>query len=208
MTKKHGYLCFSQSGEDAILNSNCSKSGFYIDVGANHPFRFSNTCLLHKRGWTGINIDPNPGTKQLFDKYRPSDINLEIAIGKSKKPLPYYIFEESCLNTFCSKIAKSLCKKKVSGLLGVQVIKQVASSEICKKYLQADQKIGLLNIDAEGKDAEILESHDWHSFPPDYVIVERFHGNLRGRTGALQLLRRQGYAQIAQTCFSVIFRKA
>ncbi len=35
------------------------KQGFYVDIGAHHPFRFSNTCYFHRRGWTGLNVDPN-----------------------------------------------------------------------------------------------------------------------------------------------------
>ena len=31
--------------------------GFYVDVGCFHPKKHSNTYLLYKRGWSGINID-------------------------------------------------------------------------------------------------------------------------------------------------------
>lgn len=32
--KKFEVMCFSQTGEDGILNSICPSQGFYIDVGA------------------------------------------------------------------------------------------------------------------------------------------------------------------------------
>ena len=43
---------FSQEGEDIILNNilNDKKSGFYIDIGAHHPVRFSNTYLFYLKG--------------------------------------------------------------------------------------------------------------------------------------------------------------
>jgi hypothetical protein len=62
--------CYSQEGEDLIasrLFPNQS-TGFYVDIGAHHPTRFSNTYLLYTKGWRGINIDPLPGSKELFDK--------------------------------------------------------------------------------------------------------------------------------------------
>ena len=53
-------LSFSQEGEDLILNRFLGKKekGFYVDIGAHDPKRFSNTNIFYERGWTGINIDP------------------------------------------------------------------------------------------------------------------------------------------------------
>ena len=50
------------------------KTGFYVDIGCHHPFRFSNSYLFYKLGWRGICVDPLPGTKALFNKWRPEDI--------------------------------------------------------------------------------------------------------------------------------------
>ena len=51
---------YSQFGEDKILFELIPKnfkSGFYVDVGCFHHKKYSNTYLLHKRGWVGVNID-------------------------------------------------------------------------------------------------------------------------------------------------------
>src|SRR3989344_9673220 len=52
---------YSQRGEDIVIDHllKHKKIGFYIDVGANDPIRFSNTNRFYKRGWTGINIEPD-----------------------------------------------------------------------------------------------------------------------------------------------------
>jgi hypothetical protein len=42
-------------------------AGFYVDVGAHHPRRYSNTNYFYKRGWKGINIEPNPDALRIFD---------------------------------------------------------------------------------------------------------------------------------------------
>ncbi|WP_211321611.1 hypothetical protein [Pedobacter cryoconitis] len=52
---------YSQEGEDMIYRS-CFENrkhykGFYIDVGAHHPYRFSNTVHFYQNGWRGINIE-------------------------------------------------------------------------------------------------------------------------------------------------------
>ena len=73
-------------------------TGFYVDIGAHHPKRFSNTYIFYQRGWRGINIDAKPGTKEVFNKLRPRDINLEVPISE--------------LVAFCSPVPDSLIDNK------------------------------------------------------------------------------------------------
>ena len=78
---------YSIEGEDRIVRAllwQKHDKGFYVDVGAHHPFRFSNTYLFYTQGWSGINIDATPGSMKAFNKYRPRDINLEVGIGGRK----------------------------------------------------------------------------------------------------------------------------
>ena len=56
------FLCisYSQFGEDTLIaeflsgNNLVNRPKFYVDIGAYHPARFSNTKLLHLMGWSGI----------------------------------------------------------------------------------------------------------------------------------------------------------
>ena len=69
---------FSQSNEEKILLDlfKDKKYGFYLDAGCHHPYRFSNTAALYKKGWKGINIDVNHKSLKLFNLFRRRDINL------------------------------------------------------------------------------------------------------------------------------------
>ena len=93
---------YSQEGEDILLKRifNNKKNGFYVDVGAHHPKRFSNTNIFYQMGWRGINIDPMPSSMDLFKRYRPRDINLEFGVAKKKGIMKYYIFNDPALNSF------------------------------------------------------------------------------------------------------------
>ena len=105
--KMEPVICYSQNGEDLIINRflNNKKKGFFVDVGAHHPIRFSNTFLFYKKGWSGINIDAMPGSMKYFNKYRPRDINIEMGVGIKKNRSIFYQFNEPALNTFDSKEA-------------------------------------------------------------------------------------------------------
>ncbi|MEA5463494.1 FkbM family methyltransferase [Leptothoe sp. PORK10 BA2] len=104
---KYHNLSFSQEGEDRVLHRifEGKKKGFYIDVGAYHPQRFSNTYLFYLSGWKGINIDASPENIKRFTNLRPRDINLSIAISDTCQELTFYTYKESALNTFSYELA-------------------------------------------------------------------------------------------------------
>src|SRR5690606_27350082 len=85
--QEHGRVAYSQEGEDLLiykllrLEEQRQHDGYYVDVGAHDPFRYSNTAIFYRLGWTGINVDPRPGMATIFGKARPRDTNLEIAVS-------------------------------------------------------------------------------------------------------------------------------
>lgn len=178
LTKENSYDHFmisnSQEGEDLIINNllNWKKNGFYIDVGAHHPYRFSNTSFFYKRGWSGINIDPMPDSMKQFNLLRPNDINLEVGISRKQGELDYYVFSESALNTFSMEIAQEVLRDKRQKLITKKKIKTMPLSDILEKYVPKGVKIDLLDIDVEGMDDEVLMSNNWEKFRPKLVIIE------------------------------------
>ena len=99
-----------QEGEDVLLARffDYKKEGFYVDVGAHHPKRFSNTFFLYKLGWRGINIEPNHDVKKIFDEIRSGDINVEMAIANNESEKTFYMFQETALNTFSQSLAEQM----------------------------------------------------------------------------------------------------
>ena len=69
---------YSMFGEDLIVKDffKKKKKGFYVDVGCYHPLEGSNTYLLYKRGWNGINLDINTLSIELFNVARKEDLNV------------------------------------------------------------------------------------------------------------------------------------
>ena len=165
---------YSQEGEDLVLRRlfEGRENGFYVDVGAHHPYRFSNTALFSENGWRGINIDPNPGTAILFDRYRPRDVNLELGINNTSEPLDFYIFKEPALNTFDSKTAAEHISSGKWELLHKKSVQQKTLSEVLDRHLPEGQKIDFLSIDVEGLGYEVLTSNDWNKYLPDVIVIE------------------------------------
>ncbi|MCK4664231.1 MAG: FkbM family methyltransferase [Bacteroidales bacterium] len=163
---------YSVNGEDLLLYSYLKdiKKGFYVDIGAHHPFRFSNTFLFYQLGWSGINIDALPGSMTLFNKFRNRDINLEIGISSKKEILTYYQFEENAYNTFSKEFANKYIKNNIK-LVEKHSITTYPLKDILDKYLNTFE-ITFLCIDVEGLDLAILQSNNWDKYKPKYIFVE------------------------------------
>ena len=98
---------YSQEGEELIVRRffGGRGRGFYVDVGAHEPRRYSNTHFLHQEGWRGIDIEPNPECAARFAKERPRDVCVNVGIGPGDEPLTYFMFAAWELNTFDPHVA-------------------------------------------------------------------------------------------------------
>jgi len=170
---------YAQEGEDIILKRIFSgqQMGFYIDVGAHHPMRFSNTYSFYKSGWRGINIEPNPESFNLFTKYRPRDINLNYGVAKNKGNLEYYMCDEPALNTFDTEVLNSRKLNTQYKHIKTIQIEVMPLSNVLKERIHEGTRIDFLSIDVEGFDLEVLISNDWQKYRPNWVLVEQLNLN-------------------------------
>jgi FkbM family methyltransferase len=171
---QHHILSYSQEGEDRVLARyfEDKNDGFYIDVGAHHPQRFSNTYYFYLRGWCGINIDAMPGCMEIFNKIRSKDINLEVAISNIEQELKYYEFNEPALNGFSRGLSEERDKLENYQIIATHIIKTRQISQILDEYLPVNREIDFLSVDVEGLDLEVLQSNNWDKYRPKLVLAE------------------------------------
>jgi len=164
---------FSQEGEDLFLIEffKNKSEGFYVDVGAFHPFRINNTYALYKKGFRGINIDISATSIDFFNLARSDDINLNI--GASNKFENKIFFSKKNLS-FHNTFSKSLAESKIQN----EPFKKKYYIE-CKPLTQiiddtkfSNKKIDFLNIDAEGHDYEVLQGLDLKKYSPKIICIE------------------------------------
>jgi FkbM family methyltransferase len=178
-----------------ILGSD-KMSGFYVDVGAFHPTLFSNTYFFYLNGWQGINIEARPGSKTLFDKVRPRDINLEVGVSSERGSMTYYfIAEDSPMNSFSPDFLRQIeMMKEVRSEIPVPTL---PLAEVFDRHLPDGQSIDFLDVDVEGHDLEVLESNDWKRFRPRLIVVE--DEGLDPRESAIvRMMNGHGYELCAQ----------
>lgn len=200
---------YSHEGEDLVIErliENAS-NGFYVEVGSHHPFRFSNTYLFYRRGWSGICIDPLPGSKALFNKWRPRDIALELGVASVSTTMKYFHFNEPALNTFDPVLAKRRDGARNNKIIEVKEFAVLPLSDILDEHMPANTKIDLLSVDVEGLDLQVLQSNDWKKYRPKLIIAECLKADLTSINDdtVTQYLESLGYKAFAKTGNSVIF---
>jgi FkbM family methyltransferase len=204
--------CFSQEGEDMILASffEGKKNGFYVDVGAHHPKRFSNTYHFYIRGWRGINIDATPGSMKAFRRTRPEDINVEAAVSDRDQSLEFHLFNEPALNTFDPKMAAER-----DGFLSFKLLRKVSVptttlKALLEEHLPSGKQIDFMSIDVEGLDLPVLQSNDWEKFCPTVILAEDTAAkswSLIGNSPITEYLREWGYEPFASTFRTILYRR-
>ncbi len=204
-----GEISYSQEGEDLILSRlfNNKKQGFFIDIGAYHPIKYSNTYRFYLNGWHGINIDAAPGSMKLFNELRPKDINIESAISNENQLLKYYIFNVPALNTLSEEVAD--IKKNLPGYFIKEVITLEAKTinEVLEKNYPEGQDIDLLTIDIEGYDLRVLRSLDFSKYKPGIILIEIKGFDIHINDEITEFFRNKGYRFLAKTMNTVFFQQ-
>ncbi len=170
--EKYTKKSYSISNVDLILDRIFSKikNGIYIDIGCNHPIKYNNTYLLHKKGWKGINIDLDIESIKEFNKFRPQDANIcAVVSAKDGKKKNIYIYHSrSAINTVSKKLVDKRSTKPK------QIIERVTRSlnNIIENTNFKNKKLNLLSIDIENYEYQVLSSFNFNKYKPDVVVAE------------------------------------
>ena len=170
--RKWGKITYAQHGEDwMIINlfrSLAIEKPSYIDIGAYHPFIYSNTALLYENGSRGINIEANPELIGEFYAYRKDDINLNIGIGNEDGVLPFYMFKIKTLSTFSPKEVEQVVARHNEAPLVVDIpvttVTNIINKYACGKWPH------YMDIDIEGLEFEALSILDFTEGPVAITI--------------------------------------
>ena len=191
--KKNSY---SQFGEDLVISSFFGQFiGTYVDIGCYHPIKYSNTALLHKKGWKGINIDLNETSTALFNACRKNDLNLTACLSDKEEEVEVFLDSEfSALNSIYPE------NKKIFDFKNSKKIK--LKTKIFSQLIK--DNFDFLNIDCEGNDLKILKTIDFKLYTPQIINIEVSENN---KKEIYSYLNSSGYELFEIKHLSHIFKK-
>lgn len=166
-----------------------SYKGFYLDIGAYHPFIGNNTRWAYDLGWRGMNIEPNESNIKLFNIFRPEDININCGVSDRNEDLFYYSYEgsEACNSFVQNKEMKSYSQS-------TRTVKVRNINEILEEH--HIENIDFMDIDAEGFDERIVYSFNWKKYRPKCVLIELLEqGGIESvlKTSIHKKMKEEGY---------------
>jgi FkbM family methyltransferase len=162
-------LSYSQNGEDVVLARAFAEreTGFYVDIGACHPVEDSVTFHFYERGWRGVNVEPDHSLYAAFPQARSRDVNLCMAIGRTRGRVAFYSTDTRGHGT----LDTALAAKRSSGR-PAETVPSLFLSDIIDCHGPDDGEIDFLKIDVEGWEAEVIASGDWVRHRPRVLVIE------------------------------------
>ena len=164
-------ISYSLGGIDLLVNYifRNNNKGLYVDVGCNHPIKNNNTYLLHKRGWSGINIDLDNFSIEQFKLFRPNDSNINSCVSDKFGTTDLYFYHnKSPINT----INKNVNLHHKSKHKEIKSIQTQTLDSIIQNSKYKNDKINFLSIDVEGNELNVLTGFNLKKYLPDIVVIE------------------------------------
>ncbi len=197
---------YSQEGQDLYLSSllfselESSAGGYVVDVGCNHPEKYSNSKFFEKYfKCKTIAIDPIEEYRELWKELRPEAIFIATALGSLPGTVSLSIPESgSFYDDMFSSITGN--NPKISGTNCVvrDVPCVTLASVIAEHKLEV---ITLLSIDVEGVELDVVRGIDFERVLIKCLIIENNTVNLFGSEEIREFLRLKGYVFFSRIGF-------
>lgn len=201
---------WSQCGEDRIAAFVLAQLGIdrplYLDLGAHHPTRLSNTYLFYRQGARGVLVEANPALHEQLRRKRRGDTCLNVAVSPEDGTVSLHVMDASTLSTASLRDAQAYRDE------GHQVVRTVdvpALSPVSLLARHLSRTPDLVSLDVEGLDLEIVQAWPFATHRPPVFVVEtleytRDH-NERKLTEIQDAMADRGYLGYADTHINTIF---
>lgn len=163
---------------DEKLEKYLSKSGFFVEAGANDGFHESNTYYLERfRGWTGLLVEPIPELYEDCRKERRNSrvVNCALVSSEYEKDSVALVY-----GNLISQVRESLTENALDRLRWTASRIHVAPYEVSVPARTLSSlldeigvaKVDFMSLDVEGYEAEVLGGLDLARHAPEFLLVE------------------------------------
>lgn len=159
---------YSQNGEDLVLANLLGPADgrIYIDLGCGHPVLGSDTYVLYRNGWRGLVVDGDPKHAAAFRRVRPRDDFVAAILTADGRGVLFSDHDQKSSADPEWHALDPPASKPVPR-------PSVAVQRLLDERLPPGSRVGLLKVDVENLDAEILMAIDLAKLKPDAILVEQ-----------------------------------
>ncbi len=197
---------YSQSNEEQYIIEavNHIQNGVFLEIGAYHPFKFSNTRALVERGWSGVYVEPMDDLMLQFENEYGYNDNIQLikkAVATHTGNVTFYDSHGDAIGTIDSAHADKWAKGW-NVEYSQKVVPCVTVADLIDecKFDHFD----FVSIDVEGVDLQILQQFDFAKINTTAVIVEHNQINTQAYR---DFMNNAGFIEIFSNGENLIFRK-
>jgi FkbM family methyltransferase len=194
---------YSQAGQDEFVYSrlfhvinNPNFTTTFLDVGCNHPKKFSNSYFFDKNlGFKVYAIDAIDSLSELWKRERPRAQFITTAVGSSVGTVRFRMIEGEAGSLFSSIDRTGRTQSEMGDSTVIDV--RVDTLGNILKSLQLED-VGILSLDVEGGELAALKGVDWSTQRIRIIMIENTDEKGLGDDVLRTFLVEKGYVYIAR----------
>lgn len=189
-----------------VLSTLGGKPGFFVDVGAAYPRKYSNSWTLQEYfQWKGLLIEANPQLAQDLRMSRSaSGVNvIEVAISTTTEQGVRLVDAGPMSSLLHTAHNDHLGKKRIEIAAHANpVFVNTSTLSAVLESCDSPRHIDFLSIDIEGADFEALNSLDFSTFSVGMIAIEH-NFNFQACDRFEKFLTDRGYVRVARRWSSI-----
>lgn len=170
-------------------------SGFFLDIGANHPQFNSNSHFFEKhRNYRGIAFDPIEQYKTEWAKTRPNTLFMNLAAGSTTGTIRFY--QHANTDGWADQLSYTELSNSRHAL---QTTSRLVDVIPLADLQGLPESVSFASIDVEGAEAEVLKGFK-ESLRPRILVVENCFGPI-GDNALRDQVKSMGYDLVARISY-------
>jgi len=178
----------SQQEEEQLVRDffGGAAGGFFVEVGANHPTKASQSSHLEQAGWTGVLVEPQPDLAAFLVTERKAKVFAVACTSPDNagRTLPLHV----------AGPLSSLDRDRMAPGAKADYVIMVPTRTLddILEEAHAPAPLDLLSVDVEGHEIEVLRGFDFAHWQPRLILLEDHVGDLKKH----KFLTQSGYRLI------------
>lgn len=179
---------YAQLNQDLwVLELLQKRDGWFVEFGAFHPEKLSNTKLLEEHGWRGVSVDPFPNGDWTT---RPNTTLIKSAVTGDGRQIEFVKADE--LGGIAEHISAHAATVKDAERA---TISSITPTDVLAAA-NAPREIDYISLDVEGAELEILRAFPFDEYDVTLLTVEHNYEEPK-RRDIRNLLRTKGFRLVA-----------
>ncbi|QIK75953.1 FkbM family methyltransferase [Nocardioides piscis] len=171
------FVSYAQNREDVVLWRALQgiRNGRYVEIGANDPEQDSISKAFYDRGWSGLEVEPEPSFAQRYRAARPRDVVVQAAVTGTGDQVVLHRIQGTGLSTTVDGFGAG---HEEGGHHTEDItVRGARLDDLVAEHGFDTGDVHFCMIDVEGAEADVLSTVDLRVWRPWVLVIEATEPN-------------------------------